>query len=577
MTAPASWSPTGQATGSHARGLPGDPLAADVFGYDEHGNLTVLPHLAGPAGPGTLAWDVRDHLVRADLPDGSAYYVYDSAGERTRKVVEHRSGRREERLYLGALEVFRRRHADGSLALERVSLDITDERVRFALVETRTVGDDDSPAHVVRHQFGNHLGSVALELDGAGRVISYEEYSPYGSTTYQAVRQGTETPKRYRFTAMERDEETGLSYHLARYYAPWLARWTAGDPIGLDGGMNVYRYVSGNPTSGVNPSGLGFWGHVWGGVKTVGGALETAAGVAIVGAGVATSEFGVGVALIAAGSFVTAHGADTTVSGARQLVTGEHADTLTATGLQAAGMSKSTANLVDAGISVVATLGASAVTKAPTVAAAATDAVNEAAFVHRTTAASAELINESATLGKGASTVYAGPASLADASGLGITLRTGLLPSQAGAVVNIPGSAANAFRIPAVVGPFTAWPRAFGTVYTAGAGSINLTTGVFTRTGPAWNQIFLYGVDASFNALARGGQLTTVDDTPSGFTGTSDPLSVDSPTRTVVLDPSATAFGDSSSGQSIGSDVADPPDLTQQEIDAQACLVPAPL
>ncbi len=53
--------------------------------------------------------------------------------------------------------------------------------------------------------------------------------------------------KRYRYTGMERDEETGLNYHTARYYLPWLGRWGSTDPIGVDDGTNLYRYTFSNP------------------------------------------------------------------------------------------------------------------------------------------------------------------------------------------------------------------------------------------------------------------------------------------------------------------------------------------
>lgn len=46
---------------------------------------------------------------------------------------------------------------------------------------------------------------------------------------------------------MERDEETGLNYHTARYYAPWVARWVSADPIGVKGGLNLYGYCKSNP------------------------------------------------------------------------------------------------------------------------------------------------------------------------------------------------------------------------------------------------------------------------------------------------------------------------------------------
>ena len=65
--------------------------------------------------------------------------------------------------------------------------------------------------------------------------------------------------KRYRYTGKERDEETGLYYHGARYYACWLGRWTASDPIGLGDGVNRFAYVSGNPISLSDPSGTEGW------------------------------------------------------------------------------------------------------------------------------------------------------------------------------------------------------------------------------------------------------------------------------------------------------------------------------
>jgi RHS repeat-associated protein len=93
-------------------------------------------------------------------------------------------------------------------------------------------------------------------LDQNGGLISYEEYHPYGSTAYQAMSSAAEVSlKRYRYTGHERDEETGLSYHRARYYAPWLARWISADPAGVIDGPNLYRYVRNNPLALVDHNG----------------------------------------------------------------------------------------------------------------------------------------------------------------------------------------------------------------------------------------------------------------------------------------------------------------------------------
>ncbi|MBK7821329.1 MAG: hypothetical protein IPJ61_09670 [Tessaracoccus sp.] len=231
-------------------------------GYDPHGNLLRMPHLA------EMAWDFRDRLrltarqvVDADDVDGAArdgdrtYYVYDAGGTRVRKVTEVGGVVKEERLYLGGVEIYRR-HTGQHAGLERRTLHVMDDERRIALVDLRNNVDDGAPSMLARYQLGNHLGSTTLEVDDQANLVSYEEYSPYGSTTYQAVRADIQVPaKRYRYTGKERDEESGLSYHGARYYAPWLARWTSCDPAGIADGPNRYIYCRGHPTTARDPGG----------------------------------------------------------------------------------------------------------------------------------------------------------------------------------------------------------------------------------------------------------------------------------------------------------------------------------
>jgi RHS repeat-associated protein len=236
---------------------------AEPYKYDAHGNMVRMPHLP------LMQWDFRDELgatsrqvVNVGAPE-TTYYVYDAAGQRARKITERQNGaRKNERFYLGGFEVYREFDAGGTVALERETLHVMDDKQRIALIETRTIDNGaavSSPTPAQRYQFGNHLGSASLELDEAGGLISYEEYSPYDTTTYQAGRTAAEVSlKRYRYTGKERDNETGLYYLGARYYIPWLGRWTTPEPDTLKDGTNSYQFVRNQPVNHKELDGFGW-------------------------------------------------------------------------------------------------------------------------------------------------------------------------------------------------------------------------------------------------------------------------------------------------------------------------------
>lgn len=260
--------PSQLAPGQHGNRLTSCPVGGvvEVFsvasgGYDPHGNMLQMPQLQA------IEWDDRDLMrmsrrqaVASTDADGVAHagertwYVYDAAGSRVRKVTESSPGSVvRERVYLGGLEVH---HSYGAQTLTRETLNVVDTDQRVALVETRVQGAEPHvPRQLVRYQVRSQLGSVTAELDEQARVITYEEYTPYGSTSFQSVRNSNEAPRRYRFTGTERDEESGLYHNGARSYAPWLGRWTSPDPMGARDGTSLYAYCSGNPVSRADTGG----------------------------------------------------------------------------------------------------------------------------------------------------------------------------------------------------------------------------------------------------------------------------------------------------------------------------------
>jgi RHS repeat-associated protein len=237
--------------------------------HDTHGNVRNLAQVLPDK---YLKWDHRDMIASINLGGGGeAHYQYDSSKQRTRKRIDDQNGLGGywERIYFGGYELYRRYSAANSLSpVELIeshhladgeqSLLLVDEVIisSTGTLDVRPDGLTVQAQTLFRYQYANHLGSACLELDADASTISYEEYHPYGTSAYRARGGGIEAPpKRYRLTGMERDEESGLSYHAARYYASWMARWSCSDPIGIQDGPNVYQYGRSRPTTLKDPSG----------------------------------------------------------------------------------------------------------------------------------------------------------------------------------------------------------------------------------------------------------------------------------------------------------------------------------
>lgn len=224
------------------------------YRHDTHGSMLNLASTA----PGLdLRWDWHDMICAIDLIGGGAVrYNYGIDKQRTRKRITRNGGVVEDRIYLGGYELYRRYKSGIANPVEEIeSLHLFEGEQRVLLVDDVLDTDSIRPdllsvkqQTLYRYQYGNHLGTVGLELDHAARIISYEEFHPYGTSAYRLMNSAVEAPpNRYRYTGMERDEESGLGYHQTRYYAPWLGRWGSSDPIGQRGGLNLYSYSSSSP------------------------------------------------------------------------------------------------------------------------------------------------------------------------------------------------------------------------------------------------------------------------------------------------------------------------------------------
>jgi len=91
----------------------------------------------------------------------------------------------------------------------------------------------------------DHLGSTREITNNSGAVVARFDFDPYGrmtkvSGTYNTV---------FGFTGHYHHAPSGLALPLYRAYAADLGQWTSEDPEGFVDGVNLYRYVRGNPVT----------------------------------------------------------------------------------------------------------------------------------------------------------------------------------------------------------------------------------------------------------------------------------------------------------------------------------------
>lgn len=205
-----------------------------------------------------LEWTARGELRRV-AGGTQESYRYDAGRQRVLKVSHQQQGgslKVQRTLYLPGLEL-RITMADGAVQ-ESLHTVVMGEAGRAQVRALRWEAgkpegiDNDQ----VRFGYDNLIGSVGLELDGEGSVISLEEYYPYGGTAILAGRHRIEVEyKTVRYSGRERDA-TGLYYYGYRYHQPRVGRWLTPDPAGIVDGINTFRMTQNNPVSLEDSAGL---------------------------------------------------------------------------------------------------------------------------------------------------------------------------------------------------------------------------------------------------------------------------------------------------------------------------------
>ncbi len=223
----------------------GNQLTADAmhsYQYDDNGNLTRKTLLA--TGNYTqYTYDAENKLVKVeDFVAGNptaaftSTYRYDGLGRRIEKVA---NGQTKRYIYDGE-----------DILLEYDGSNVLQARYTHGPGIDEPIAVTKGGSTFFYHQDG--LGTVTDLTDSAGATAKSYAYDAYGTILESP---GT-LDQPYMYTGREFDSESGLYYYRARYYSPVLGRFFSEDPIGFNGGINLYAYVGNNPMSFTDPMGL---------------------------------------------------------------------------------------------------------------------------------------------------------------------------------------------------------------------------------------------------------------------------------------------------------------------------------
>jgi RHS repeat-associated protein len=223
------------------------------YAYDKRGRRVQKVTAVEPGSPPVTeyAWDARDQLRGAQLPDGSSVALtYDALGRRVRKQVGAFGGGK-----LRAIDYV----WDGPVLA--MQLDSADGPRTFVHAPGTFVPLLQQERGEVFTYVVDQVGTPKELLTRDGRVAWSAAHGAWGDVVAEhadareVARPGGTVRSPFRLLGQIADEELGLTFTLYRMFDPVTARWVTPDPLGITGGANLNAFDR-SPTLAVDPLGL---------------------------------------------------------------------------------------------------------------------------------------------------------------------------------------------------------------------------------------------------------------------------------------------------------------------------------
>ena len=214
--------------------------AAVVCRHDNKGNqLSGLPIQDS-------SYDFENRLVELIVDDGIIRkYTYNGLGDRIVREVGGQPYRDVLNYGTGLKKVLVEQNDEGNI--QRYYL------WGIGLIGHVDVNSESGDETILLYHSGE-LGNTLALTDESGWVIDTYAYTPYGEVSDHEGE--TDTPYLFNGGFGVRHEGDGIYHMKARYYSTRMKRFLSRDPLGLDGGHNLYTFAKANPVTFIDPFGL---------------------------------------------------------------------------------------------------------------------------------------------------------------------------------------------------------------------------------------------------------------------------------------------------------------------------------
>ncbi|WP_428847100.1 RHS repeat domain-containing protein [Pseudomonas tremae] len=221
--------------------------ANQEYKYDAWGNL--IEKTVGIVRWQTFTYDCENRLVKTETMadtqvESTSSYQYDSLGRRVGKQSEIK-GQTEHKHFLWQGLRMLREESPGQSSLY---LYEPGSYAPLARVDQK----EGEAENKVYYFHTDQIGTPLEMTDAEGQIVWQAKYRAWGAVEKLVV---NEVEQNLRFQGQYFDAETGLHYNTFRYYDPEIGRFITQDPIGLDGGFNLYQYAP-NTQSWIDALGL---------------------------------------------------------------------------------------------------------------------------------------------------------------------------------------------------------------------------------------------------------------------------------------------------------------------------------